>query len=141
MLSKQKEAFDGFVNELDRKEKKQMPLVEKFFHSIFPVEKRSLANPKEISFLFRMFLKMSNSKFEKKAIDTLGGAFYAFLSFEALEKAEAFLDKVSKCRPARRDVIKIQLHVYDKTYIGLIVSNAADEENVEILSLVSSLSL
>ena len=141
MLSKQKEAFDLFVNELHKDERIQRPLVEKFFHSIFPVEKRSLINPLEISFLYRMFLKMINAKSEKKELDSSGGVLYVLLSFEGVEKAEDFLDEITKLNLSRRDVTKIQLNVYDRTYIGLIINNSLDDENVEVFSTISSLVL
>lgn len=123
MISKQNEAFDRFQALFSKNENRL--LLENFFHATFPVERRSLIDPKELQHLYRLFLKryhldpLVEKQFAysiKKKNDSLF-MLIEFLNFPLFQK---IIDSVQQLHISPFELLVLQLQIDERHFLGFI---------------------
>jgi len=106
MISKQNEVFLSLKTSLGKVAKTHQHLLENFFHSLFPLEKRSFLDPGKLKNLFVLLLEKMNSS-ESMLVKEIDGQHYVISESAVLEKISSPL-------------ISLDLEYDERTYFGYI---------------------
>jgi hypothetical protein len=132
MLSKQVEALSRLRALLGPIAEENALLLENFFHSLFPVEFRSVLDPgplKELFLLLIRQLERDDSK-ETQVVDT--DEALVILIPDAARKEE-ILESVSSAHTLSLDLIMLQFQGYDRVFLGYIYFSPDQEKREELL--------
>lgn len=139
MIAKQYEqyqALKGLFSDLDKKEEL---LLENFFHSIFPIELRSMFNPHPLKNLFIMFLKAiaKNRESEQKSaifyeVDEQYS--YFLLSYDTLHLKECATEAISCLQIPSSQLLTISMQVFEVYYLGYIYLEEKAESREKFLN-------
>ncbi len=133
MIAKQHEQFlslRSLFSSLDRKEEL---LLENFFHSIFPIELRSVFNPQLLKKLFSMFLEGIQKNKETggkegvflKNSNHLGS--YLLITYNQPVYKERVIECIQVLQIPSSQLLTLSLHISETSYLGFIYL----EENSE----------
>ncbi len=111
MISKQDEVFKGLEKVLGEVGKTENLLLENFFHSLFPLEKRSLIDPEVLGTFFLLLVEKVHAP-QPFLSKEEGG--YLFLVGER--------DYIEKVQPVSNPLITLDLEDDEKDYFGIIAS-------------------
>ena len=128
MISKQNEVLSSLYKLLGKQAQKNQLLLDNFFHSLFPVEKRSLVSAVRLKTLFDLLLEVFYQK--KFLLTTETDAFY--LVMETTDQSK--LQKLEQI-PFKTKPVTLRLEHDERFFIGLIAEEASSLQK-EILSLL-----
>lgn len=125
MIAKQHEQFltlKGLFNHLDRNEEL---LLENFFHSIFPIELRSLFNPLPLKKLFNMLLKAIG---KNRETGPRAAAFYQVdaqycyfvLCYDSSQLKERAIEAVRSLQIPSFQLLTVALQAFETSYLAYI---------------------
>lgn len=123
MIAKQHEQYLALKKELVDLARQDEWLLELFFHSIFPIELRTVFPLKPLAILFRMMIPLMKEdqgekpSWIKKRED---GYVFCFRPYCSYEERDAFLLEVQKLDLFSSDVLFLDLGAYDALFIGII---------------------
>lgn len=127
MLSKQNEVLVALNQLLGKNAQKNQFLVDQFFHSLFPVEKRSLTSPEQLKIFFDLFLEVL---YDRKPFSTLSkDAFY--LVVETMDKQG--LERLEQISFSSKPVI-LRLTHDERFFVG-VITEASDSLKRKIFSI------
>lgn len=106
MISKQNEVFLSLKTSLGKIAETHTHLLENFFHSLFPLEKRSFLDPEKLKNLFLLLLECQHSS-GSTLVKEVEGIRYVI-------SENAFLEKISS------PLISLDLEYDERTYFGYI---------------------
>src|SRR3990167_873089 len=123
MISKQNEAFDRFQALFSKNENRL--LLENFFHATFPVERRSLIDPKELKHLYLLFLKKFDSEpvVEKQieySIKKKNDSLYVLIEFLNFSLYQKVFDSIQQLHISPLELLILQLQVDERQFLGFI---------------------
>ncbi|MGE0198796.1 MAG: hypothetical protein AB7N99_07605 [Simkaniaceae bacterium] len=113
MISKQNEVFLSLKTSLGKIAEKHHHLLENFFHSLFPLEKRSFLDPEKLKNLFLLLLEMIHSS-ERILIKEKEHQYYVVSENPVVEKISSPL-------------ISLDLEYDERSYFGYIGFENIDE--------------
>lgn len=122
MISKQSEAFLSLKKLLGSLAVNHKLLLENFFHSIYPIEARSILNPKILKNLFLMMLsqqKNTNKKFSY-VYESGEGCQLVLIDFYEVSLKQNLIEKVNQLQIVSRKLIQLHLQTVDAVILGLI---------------------
>jgi len=126
MISKQNEVLSSLHELLGERALKHRLLLDNFFHSLFPVEKRSLVPPYRLKKLFSLLLEVLYTK--KSFLISEDDVFYLVMEVAEREKVNQWIDQASfSSRP-----VQLQLSHDERLFFGLIL----DEERTESVKVL-----
>ncbi len=125
MISKQVEAFIKLRKALGTKASENRFLLENFFHSIYPIEMRSVISTKPLSKLFTLLLdRIKRGSVESKTCvkaQIEGNGFDVFLiEFNDLGLKQKVVDQMASLQIMSRKLIQLHLTTLDRTFLGYI---------------------
>jgi hypothetical protein len=122
MISKQSEAFLGLKKLLGSLAFQHKLLLENFFHAIYPIEARSILNPKILKNLFLMLLSTSKKKKKKYAytFENEEGVQLVLIDFYEIGLKQNVLEAVNRLGILSRKLIQMHLQTVDGVYLGYI---------------------
>ncbi len=143
MIAKQHEQFLALRSLFSSLERKEELLLENFFHSIFPIELRSLFNPQFLKKLFSMFLEGIQRNREAggkediflKSIDYL--SCYLLLAYNEPAYKERIIECIQTLQIPSSQLLTLSLQVSETSYLGYIYLEENDEKRKRFLSEVS----
>ncbi len=127
MISKQIEVFLQLKKMLGEVGQKNEFLLENFYHSIFPVEMRSVLDPEILKVLFLMLLEMSKKSSEEKKKGHLSKKegekhLFVMLSVQDFSLKKSLFDAMDRLFVLSPGLISIHLQLFDVSYLGYIYS-------------------
>lgn len=133
MISKQSEAFLSLKKLLGSLAFQHKLLLENFFHSIYPIEARSILNPKILKNLFLMLLSASKKKQKKFAytFESEEGYQLALIDFYEVGLKKNVIEAVNELGLLSRKLIQLHLQTVDGIFLGYIYLEY-DEEKKKI---------
>ncbi len=136
MIAKQMEAFAVLKESLGDLARRHEFLLENFFHSIFPIEMRSVLRPDLLKTLFLMLLSMIEegegdfqSKEEESALLVLIGKHGARVS----DARDVVAEPAGPLELPSSQLVKVQLQAFDFIYLGYIYFSDDQEERALFL--------
>jgi len=131
MISKQNEVFLKLKQMLGNLGKQQEFILENFFHSIFPIEMRSVLNPHLIKTLFLMFVHLIEKEpHEKKRfeyVERKEEVVYLMLAIQEYSVKQKILEMIDHLHLPSNQLVSTHLQIFDTTYLGYI--SFSDEKN------------
>ncbi len=116
MISKQIELLSNLKNILGEVASKHEFLLENFYHSITPVEMRTVVNPHLLKTLFLMLLKPESHAFAQE-----NNHYYFMIKTEKEELVAKIFEAIEEIRPSK--LITTHFKVFETTYLGFISSD------------------
>ncbi|GAB4189271.1 MAG: hypothetical protein Tsb0015_09930 [Simkaniaceae bacterium] len=137
MIAKQRELFDRLKSSLSDGGQKDKLLLENFFHSIFPVEQRSVLSDKNLKELFLMlksFLEESGRVQPVKVLEKEDGnhVLMILMEFNDLNLKQRMIDHVKRLMIPSRDLAVLHMQVYESVYLGYIYFFETPEKKREL---------
>jgi hypothetical protein len=125
MIAKQHEQFLTLRNLFSHLDRNEELLLENFFHSIFPIELRSLFNPQFLKKLFTMLLeaiKKSRETGEKGTVFQKTDQLCSYLLFseDELSFKERVVDCVNSLQIPSSQLLTLSMRAFDSSYLGYI---------------------
>ncbi len=121
MIAKQHEQFIALKQLLSPMEKKEELLLENFFHSIFPVEHRSVFNPLFIKEFFLLFLEAIQSGEPAMHRASCASCSYVLLSYtEDPASKEKIIERVKTFQISSSQLLGVSLEHLGIAYLGYI---------------------
>jgi hypothetical protein len=141
MIAKQHEQFlalRGLFSHLDRHEEM---LLENFFHSIFPIELRSLFNPLLLKNLFNMLLNAINKNRENERkigafYQTDGTCCYFLLAYDSLRLKDMATAAIQSIQIPSSQLLMVDLQAFESSYLGYIYLEGKEEHREKFLQNV-----
>lgn len=130
MIAKQVEAFGKLKALLGEHAEQNELLLENFFHSIFPVELRSVVSPDLLQKLFFLLLEKvesrSESLFEYESREE-GEQLFVLVSMQDSIPREKIFDSIDKLHLFSSQLISLRIQIIDTIYLGYIYSGSDKE--------------
>ena len=125
MIAKQHEQFLALKSLFIRLDQKEELLLENFFHSIFPIELRSLFNPLPLKNLFNILLeaiRKSREPGQKEAVFYQTDAQYCYflLSYDAPLLKESAMEAVRSLQIPSSQLLTVALQASEAFYLAYI---------------------
>lgn len=145
MISKQSEIFLSLRRQLGLVGVQHRLLLENFFHSIFPIESRSITKPEPLKALFLMLLKMmdsaplSKNRRFKMIKQSERDCELVLIEFFDLSVKQQLLDAINKLQIYSRQLLQVHLKAFDGVYLGLIYFSEEIEKKKAFIQMVQSL--
>ncbi len=124
MIAKQRELFHRLLNSLPKHAKQDHFLLENFFHSIFPVEQRSILSEKILKKLFLMLKNLLDEyqpnelmNFSEKKEERV---YVILMEFHDINLKQRVIDQVKRLNIPSRDLAVLHMQVYEAIYLGYI---------------------
>lgn len=141
MISKQQEQFLGLKCLFPNMSRREEILLENFFHSIFPIELRSVVSPKILKNLFSILLdaveKNKDANQEKDAyFKEEGSVLYALISYQDINLKEKLIENVAPLHIPSSQLATLSLQAFDVRYLGFILQT---EDKVKRMALISAI--
>ena len=139
MIAKQVENFKELQSIMGQGAVKHRFLLENFFHSLFPIEVRSLLSPPSMKTLFSHLLSLH---LEKKALKNSfvfseeKGAVFALVAVQDAPLKESIIAEVEKLGLRWPHLVFLHQHVFETTYLGYILFSEDEEERKSFLELI-----
>lgn len=131
MIAKQQEQFAVLRSLFPNMSKRDEALLENFFHSIFPVELRSVMLPTLFKPLFELLLETVDEPAELK-IREEGGVSYVLMRYHDLSLKEKVLKEVAQLGFISSQLATLSLHAFEARYLGFI-AHTEDQTKRELL--------
>lgn len=130
MISKQSEAFLALKKMLGSVAHQHKLLLENFFHSIYPIECRSVLNPRFLTKLFAMLLAPAKqqNKWCGLSFDSEEGCDLALIDFYEIGCKQKVLDAIHPLGILSRKLVQIHLQTVDGIHLGFIYLEHDDEK-------------
>lgn len=125
MISKQMEVFLGLKNQLGDAGEQNEFLLENFFHSIFPVELRSVLDPEPLKILFMLFIgivqraSVNKKRFEYQ-IKEDGDRLFVIIAIQDFSLKIKIFEAIDSLHLHSPQLVSVHLHVFDTVYLGYI---------------------
>lgn len=122
MISKQSEAFLNLKKLLGSLAFQHKLLLENFFHAIYPIEARSILNPKILKNLFLMLLSTSKKKTKKYAytLENEEGTQLVLIDFYEIGLKQNVIEAINRLGILSRKLIQMHLQTVDGVYLGYV---------------------
>lgn len=122
MLIKQSETFYAFKKLLSDVGVKHKLLLENFFHSIYPIESRSLLNPEDLKALFLMLIHSKHVKGKgfSKQVKQEDHAAFVMCDFHEPHLKQKVVNEVGKLCINSRKLVQLHLQTVEGIYLGYI---------------------
>ena len=122
MISKQSEAFLSLKKLLGSLAFQHKLLLENFFHAIYPIEARSILNPKILKNLFLMLLSTSKKKSKKYAytLECEEGFQLILIDFYEIGLKQNVIEAINRLGILSRKLIQMHLQTVDGVYLGYV---------------------
>lgn len=125
MIAKQHEQYLALKDLFDPLDAKDELLLENFFHSIFPIELRSLFNPHPLKKLFTMLMsavQRNRESAQKTAVfyEVDGQHCYFLLSYDSAEIKECAEQRLKSLQIPSSQLLTISMQVFEASYLGYI---------------------
>jgi hypothetical protein len=138
MMMKQKEVFHQLCTLLGEHAIQHRLLLENFFHSLFPVERRSLLDPKKIQRLFLLLLqKVEEVTFEPKKYicksEEKGDALFMMIEFFDLSFKRRVLEVIDRLEIPPSDLVQLHLQVDERIFLGFMYLSPLVEKRREFV--------
>jgi hypothetical protein len=131
MIAKQHEQFLALKNLLPDLGKKEEVLLEKFFHSLYPIELRSLFHPAPLKTLFLMLVDLMAGK-QEGASALCEGDYCFYLCSCQSDEIKRRLEGIVE-REALIEVAVVSLQHFETQYLGFIYTEADPEKQRRFL--------
>lgn len=140
MIAKQHEQFLGLKMLLPHLDGNEEMLLENFFHSIYPVELRSLFNPLYLKNLFTMFLDAVKKNSAQSGIcqKSDDACCYFLLSFREPKVKEGIADCISGFQIPGSQLLTMYSQDADNSYLGVVYLEAGSERRAQFADKVVS---
>jgi hypothetical protein len=125
MISKQNEVFLGLKSQLGDAGEQSEFLLQNFFHSIFPVELRSVLDPGPLKVLFMLFLEMieksniNKRRFEYK-VEEDSDRLFVMMGLQDFSLKVKIFESIDRLHLYSPQLVSVHLHVFDTIYLGYI---------------------
>ena len=128
MISKQIEVFVALKNLLGEIGQKNAFLLENFFHSIFPVELRSVMDPQLLKTLFLLFLELQEQNLPNKKLTRQEDShLFVMMGVQEIALKQKICDAVDHLHLATSELLWVHLQLFETMYLGyLYVSEDAE---------------
>ncbi len=141
MIAKQQEQFFGLKSLFPNMQRREEILLENFFHSIFPIELRSVVAPGIFKNLFLILLEAveRNKEFrEEKHVQIIeeGTVLYVLISYQDINLKEKMIENVSALHIPSSQLASLSLQAFEVRYLGYILQT---EDKVKRAALVKAL--
>ncbi|MCK4934414.1 MAG: hypothetical protein KAR79_02390, partial [Simkaniaceae bacterium] len=141
MLSKQNEIYHALLQLLGNLGIKHSFLLENFFHSIFPVEHRSVLPPKYLQKLFLMLLDLQVQKTisEEGAWRKLAffeHRLFTVMIFQDLELKQKLIEEVSRLQLHSSELISLHLQESERSFLGYIFLGDDQKKQTALLQII-----
>lgn len=125
MISKQMELFLALKGQLGDIGEQSEFLLENFFHSIFPVELRSVLDPGPLRVLFQLFLEMVekggvNKKRYETHVEEDTDRLYVMIGMQDFSLKVKIFDAIDRLYLRSPQLASVHLQVFDTVYLGYI---------------------
>ena len=126
MISKQIEVFVSLKKLLGEVGQNYEFLLENFYHSIFPIEMRSVLEASVLKDFFLLFLEMSKVVLEKQNVEKLinesGKYLFVIIAVQDFSRKQAIFDSIEHRFTLSPNLICMHLQMFDISYLGYICS-------------------
>ncbi|MBI2812366.1 MAG: hypothetical protein HYX67_16295 [Candidatus Melainabacteria bacterium] len=136
MIAKQQEQFLSLKSLMADLGHKEELLLENFFHSIFPIELRSLFNPLPLKILFTMLLE-AVQKGQKILSQCDQEYCYFLLSYDDTLSKDRAADFIRSLQIPSSQLLTLSLHTFETFYFGAIYREEDKERREKFLNGVS----
>ena len=128
MIAKQQEQLLGLKCLLPNLDKRDEILLENFFHSIFPIELRSVISPHLLKNLFSVLLEAidrNRDGYQGKEliVKEEENALYALASCQDSHLKERLIDRVDQQHISSSELATLSLQAFDVFYLGFILQS------------------
>lgn len=126
MIAKQHEHFLAIKNLLPDLDRKEDLLLENFFHSIFPIELRSLFDPRLLKNLFSMLLEATQKNRETNGMGNIflqktdHRSVSLLLSYGETSDKERAIDCIKTLQIPSSQLLTLSIKVFETSYLGYI---------------------
>jgi hypothetical protein len=120
MIAKQIEAFLALKEALGDLARRQEFLLENFFHSIFPVEMRSVLRPDPLKTLFLLLLARIEGGASDFQVREESGQFFVLIGIQDLALIKEIFNAVDLLQIPPSQLVKVQLKAEGIVYLGYI---------------------
>jgi hypothetical protein len=126
MIAKQHEHFLAIKNLLPDLDRKEDLLLENFFHSIFPIELRSLFDPHLLKNLFSMLLEATQKNRETNGMGNIflqktdHRSVSLLLSYGETSDKERAIDCIKTLQIPSSQLLTLSIKVFETSYLGYI---------------------
>lgn len=143
MISKQNELFIALKEALGEEGIRHEFLLENFFHSIFPVEMRSVLDPESLKGLFQLLLQLINTEGQQKSsahVQKREDALFFVREVADFSMCEKILKEMAlvAMRPSR--LVTLCLQLLDVSYLGYICFSDNKHDLDTFLKLIKGIS-
>lgn len=130
MLSKQSETFLMLKKLLGKTAFDHKLLLENFFHSIYPIESRSILNPEYLKILFTMILNknLKSSRGFTVQVSEEESVFLALIEFHELGIKQNVVSEITKLGISSRKLVQMHLQTVSGIYLGYVLLEHAEEK-------------
>lgn len=142
MIAKQHEQYFALKSLFPKLDRKEELLLENFFHSIFPIELRSLFNPVFLKKLFTILLEAIQKLREAEGKESIflkemdGHCSYFLLSYEDPFYKEKVIDGIKALQIPSSQFLTLSLQVFEISYIGFIYCEEDEKKRENFLNSV-----
>ena len=120
MISKQHEQFTALKGLFPKMDKNKELLLENFFHSIFPIEHRSVFNPCLLKNLFNLFCEAVHSNERKFYAENNEGSCYFLISCNEVSLGSRVVEEVKKFQIPSSQILTLSLEHLGIFYLGVL---------------------
>lgn len=121
MISKQIEVFHSLKNLLGEIGQKNAFLLENFFHSIFPVELRSVMDPQLLKTLFMLFLNLQEQNLPNKKVTRQEDShLFVMMGVQDVALKQKICDAVDHLHLATSELLWVHLQLSETMYLGYL---------------------
>ncbi len=140
MLLKQNENYDLLKEFLGESGKQHSFLLENFFHSIFPIEHRSMLHPKYLKKLFMMLVRHVNEKTIGKRDANLEHLYYdhrlfVLMAFQNLGLKQQIVDNVNHLKILSSELIMLHLQLSEVVFLGYVYTSDGNVKHNDLLKI------
>ncbi|MBS0651328.1 MAG: hypothetical protein JSR93_09215 [Verrucomicrobia bacterium] len=140
MISKQQEQFLGLKCLFPNMSRREEILLENFFHSIFPIELRSVVSPQILKNLFSILLEAvekNKDAYQEKEVcfKEEGAVLYVLISYQDINLKEKMIENVAHLHIPSSQLATLSLQAFDVRYLGFVLQT---EDKAKRKALVSA---
>ena len=141
MIAKQQEQFFGLKSLFPNMGRREEILLENFFHSIFPIELRSVISPVILKNLFLILLdsveKNKDSPQEKDVqIKEEEGVLYVLISYQDINLKERLIESVAHLHVPSSQLASLSLQAFDLRYMGFVLQSEDKAKKAALISAI-----
>jgi len=138
MIAKQMEVFLSFEQIMKQHGEQNHYLLENFFHSLYPVESRSVVHIdclKIFFLLFRNLLHSDNPSLSYLQKSEKRSAFICLKIYD-FKRKKTLLESVQKLKIPNSQLVQLLLSIQDTAYVGFIYFSDSKEEQKTFLAFI-----